>query len=292
MSETLDRGLTNSAARARRVFVVCNEAAGSVQPGDGARVRAMLAEAGFGDVAELDWPAGKDRLASVARDDLVVVLGGDGTARTVAEAARGNGPILVLLPGGTLNVLPHALYGELAWPEALAAALARGRVRRMSGGLANGKPFFVAAAFGAPTILARAREAARQGQFMRALRRLRHFTLRLFSLRLRARHDDTPPVKAEAIAVLCPSFSGSVERAPLEWVRFDARRLHDILRVGVKALTSAWRGDEAIEVQPCERGDIVSRGFIPAILDGEPQTFHGRVRIQTLRDGPRVLALD
>jgi len=60
----------------------------------------------------------------------------------------------------------------------------------------------------------------------------------------------------------------------------------------MRAVTDDWRNDEAIAVQLCKSGDIISRGFVPAILDGEPHTFHGRVRIETMRQGPRVLALD
>ncbi|MBI1252256.1 MAG: diacylglycerol kinase family lipid kinase [Alphaproteobacteria bacterium] len=279
--------------RAGRVFILCNESAGGVTAGDSARLEgALLHRFGCADVHELTLSDGPLDFSDLGPDDLCIVLGGDGTANAAAAAASGeDGPILVLLPGGTLNVLPHALYGERPWPEALEAALTRGEVRRLGGAAANGKPFFVAAVFGAPALLARAREAIRKGQFFSALRKLRHFIMRALMRRLRARADAGPPQKAEAIGVLCPSFAGRLEGDDLEWVRFDARSVHDFISLGWRTLTSSWRNDRSIDIQRCEGGDIVGRRLIPAILDGEPHAFHGRIRIEKLRDGPKVLAL-
>jgi diacylglycerol kinase family enzyme len=227
-----------------------------------------------------------------AKFDLMVVLGGDGTARAVAEQAPGNAPPLILLPGGTLNVLPRALYGELAWPDALTAALERGKVTRLSMGKANGEPFFVAAIFGAPTLLARVREAVREHEYGKAIRRARHFIKRAFVRGIRARPGDGAMRKAEAVGVLCPSFSGTVEGDDLEWVRLDAHSMIDLVRLGLRSMGEGWRNDAAIELHRCQRGDIVSLGLIPATLDGEPKTFVSRVRITFQRKGPRVIALE
>ncbi|MEJ0061118.1 MAG: diacylglycerol kinase family protein [Terricaulis sp.] len=224
--------------------------------------------------------------------DLMVVLGGDGTARSVAEQAPNNAPPLILLPGGTLNVLPRALYGELAWPEALSAALERGKLTRLSMGKANGEPFFVAAIFGAPTLLARVREAVREHEYGKAIRRARHFIKRSFARGIRARPGSGAMRKAEAIGVLCPSYSGKVEGDDLEWVRLDARSMIDLVRLGLRSMGEGWRNDPAIELHRCQRGDVVSLGLIPATLDGEPKTFVSRVRITFQRKGPKVIALE
>jgi len=276
-----------------RALVLCNEKAGSVAPGDGEKLRALLAAHGFSDIEMADCQALDSSAFKTAQShDVIVVLGGDGTARSAAEAAPDNSPPMILLPGGTLNVLPRALYGDLAWPEALAAALERGRVRRLVGGFANGAPFFVAAMFGAPTLLARAREAVREGKYISAIKRFRHFGKRAFARGLRARPERMKMRKAEAIGVLCPSYSGAVEGEHLEWVRLDTARLVDFVRVGLRALGPGWRDDPAVELRRCRQGDIVSLGVIPAVLDGEPRTFVSRVKITYNARGPRVLALD
>jgi diacylglycerol kinase family enzyme len=274
----------------RKALVLFNAKAGGVTEDDGARLAELVGDA----FAEHEFVGVEDlsRLMFRRNVDAIIVLGGDGTARAVAEFAPRDAPPLILLPGGTLNVLPRALYGERAWPEALAAALERGKVKRLAFGRANGEPFFVAAVFGAPTLLARAREAVREGKYLRAARRLRHYAQRAVTYPLRARPTGSRMRKAKAVGVLCPSFSGAVEGEDLEWVRLDASGIGDLLRLGLRAFGEGWRTDPAIDLRRCRSGDIVSLGLIPATLDGEPKTFVSRVRISFERKGPRVIALD
>lgn len=275
-----------------KALVLFNELAGSVGPGDRERLAEALEAAGVRDYALVGADRMSRRLFRRAGEfDVIIVLGGDGTARAAAELAPRNGPPLVLLPGGTLNILPRALYGELSWPEALAEALARGQVTRLTAGRANGEAFYVAALFGAPTLLAKAREAMREGRFLKAWRGFRFAMQRSFSRGLRARPDRQPMRRAEAIGVLCPAFSGGVTSDDLEWVRLDARHLLDLARVGLRSLTAAWRSDDSIEIGRCRSSDILSLGIIPATLDGEPRTYISRVRVTYDPNGPRVLAL-
>lgn len=281
-------------ARFKSALVLFNEKAGSVQPGDHEKLIRHLADAGIERYALVGADQISDVLFARAPDfDLVIVLGGDGTAQCAAALAPRDCPPLVLLPGGTLNILPHALYGQLAWPEALKAALERGVEKRMPAGTVNGERFFVAAMFGAPTVLARAREAAREGNFLKAVGRIRHFVKRAFMRRLRARHDQTKLRKTEAIGVLLPAFGGLLEgEKGLEWVRLDARHFIDLARVSMRALGEGWRKDPAVDISRCMSGDIAASGIIPATLDGEPRTYLSTVRIEYDPEGVRVLALE
>jgi diacylglycerol kinase family enzyme len=188
--------------------------------------------------------------------------------------------------------LPQALYGPLAWPEALSAALERGVIKRMPVGRANGSTFFVAAMFGAPTLLARAREAVREGKLITAFSRIRHFFRRAFMRPIRARCGDDKLRKTEAAAVLCPSFSGALGGKTMEFVRLDVRHLVDLARVSVRSLWAGWRNDSTVEVQHCDRADVYSYAAIPAALDGEPKMFFSHVAISYNPNGPRVIALD
>jgi diacylglycerol kinase family enzyme len=274
-------------------LVIFNEKAGSVAAADRDKLVEAVKAAGIEKYALLGPEKMSPRLFARVRDfDVVIVLGGDGTARNAAELMPRDGPPLVLLPGGTLNVLPRALYGELAWPQALQAALERGVVRRLGAAKANGVPFFVAAAFGAPALLARAREAVREGRFLAAIGRFRHALKRSFAHRLRAGCDGKRLRKAEAVAVLCAAFSGEVQSESLEWVRFDAKGALDLARLTLRAVTQSWRDDSTVEACQCSSGQIYSPGVIPAVLDGEPRTFLSSIKITYDAKGPRVLVLE
>lgn len=282
-----------SPARVKKALVLFNQKAGSVQPGDGERLLELVKAAGVEKYAVVSATRMTRKLFARAREfDAIIVLGGDGTARAAAALAPRDAPPLVLLPGGTLNILPKALYGDLAWPEALAAVLERGVERRMPAGLANGERFFVAAMFGAPTVLARAREAAREGDLPTAIGRVGSYFKRAFSRPVRARASRAPFQKAEAIGALLPAFSGGLKGEGLEWVHLKASHFVDLARVSVRALGEGWRSDNAVEIWPARTGDVVSLGMIPATLDGEPHNFFSRVRVRYDPNGVRVLALE
>ena len=80
--------------------------------------------------------------AATHKPEVLVVLGGDGTIRTAAEACAGTGTYLLPLPGGTLNVLPRALYGDSSWQEALKETLANPLTKELSAGRVGDKHVF------------------------------------------------------------------------------------------------------------------------------------------------------
>lgn len=274
-------------------LIFFNAKAGSVREGDRDKLIEALHAVGVNECTFVGVEhLSKHALRRAKNFDVIIVLGGDGTARSVAELIPRDAPPLLLLPGGTMNILPRALLGERAWPEALTEALERGTVKRLAAARANGTPFYVAAIFGAPTLLARAREAVREGKLWVAVKRLRVFMNRAFSRSLRARPGEEPMRKAEAVGVLCPSFTGNVDGDDVEWVSLDAKHLLDLARVSLRGLSEAWRNDPAVEIGRCKQGDILSLGIIPAVLDGEPRTFVSRVRVTYDRNGPRVLTIE
>jgi diacylglycerol kinase family enzyme len=297
-TETIAQAAAPERARAigsgAKALVFFNEKAGSVTAADREKLVEALAAADIGQYALIDAEKISRRLFKSAKDfDVIIVLGGDGTARAAAELAPRDGPPLILLPGGTLNILPHALYGNLPWPEALAAALDRGVVKKLPVGRANDEPFYVAALFGGTTQLVHVREAVREGKPLTAWRRLRIALKRSFNRSLRARTGLGRMRKIEAVGVLLPSFSGGIEADDLEWVRLDARHILDLARVSFRALTAGWRDDSAVEITRAKTGDIdAALGYIHATLDGEPRRFYARVHIKYDARGPRVLALD
>ena len=99
--------------------------------------------------------------------DLLIVIGGDGTILSAAEAFLGSRTVLAIVPGGTVNQLARDLGLSLD-PVAAVDQLAAGMVRRIDVGTVNGRAFLCTAVVGPLAKLQRYREEAR-GRFWATL---------------------------------------------------------------------------------------------------------------------------
>ena len=259
----------------RSIHVVVNLAAGRVGPDAVAETETILERHDRKAVIHCTEDGPLDSLLQAAMSqspDLLVVIAGDGTARAAAEAAGKSKSLLAPLPGGTMNMLPGALYGDRDWQTALDAILSDGRIRSVSGGTVDGHAFYVAAILGSPALWARAREAARSGRLRVAFQRAQLALGRAFSGRLRFTLDGARRQKAEALTLMCPLVSrGLDDDAPgLEAAALDPAGALDVFRLAFAAAAGSWRHDQAVAVSLCQRAYIWAGGPIPAILDGEP----------------------
>jgi diacylglycerol kinase family enzyme len=280
--------------RVRHVEAVVNCASGGVGRAAPGQMEEMLAAAGLRHRVVAPEPGELMRALSRAVDagpDLLVVLAGDGTARAAAELCGPKGPMLAPLPGGTMNMLPHAVYGDRAWPEALTAAL-EGEPRDLGGGEVDGRLFLVAAILGSPALWAPAREAARQRKLRLALLRAQRAFSRAFTGRLRYGLDSGSRGKAEAMIFMCPLASKVMhdDEPALEAAGVAPTGPGDALRLGLNAALGDWRRDPAVEVGRCRQARVWSSGRIPAILDGEPARLGHVVEIVFRPALARVLA--
>jgi diacylglycerol kinase family enzyme len=231
------------------------------------------------------------RVAVSSKPDLLILLAGDGTAAIAAELCGMDGPLLAPLAGGTMNMLPHALYGRRPWPEALRETLAHGRPQVVACGLAAGRPFYVAAILGAPALWAHAREAVRKRRFRLAFLRARHALTHAFSGSLRFTLDGGDRRKTQALTLMCPLVSRALDREQaLEAAALDPRGAADAFRLGLSTLFGRWRQDASVRVDLCTTGKAWARGRIPAILDGEPHRLESPVTIQFQAAGFRAFA--
>lgn len=120
-------------------MVVTNPAAGGASPGLADEV-AELCREWAPDTRPLWTEAPRHAVRLVAEavrereTAVVVVVGGDGTAREVAEglAAAGTGTALLTVPAGTGNSFHRAIWGDSPWRYGLDEfAAGRSRVRRL-----------------------------------------------------------------------------------------------------------------------------------------------------------------
>ncbi len=269
--------------RLGKVAAVLNAASGSVGPDAAERMKAIAATYGLELEPRSVQPSGiADALreAVAERPDALFVLAGDGTLGLAAELCGFDGPLIAGLPGGTMNMLPHALNGRRAWPEALTAILETGRVLDVSGGEVGGHTFYVAAILGAPALWADAREAVRKGKFKLAVLRARRALSRAFKGRLRFELDGGDRRKAEALTLMCPAVSqGLNEDVGLEAATLDPKGALEGFRLGFSTLVGGWRNDPSVSIQVITSGTAWAHGRIPVILDGEPRRMDSPVKL-------------
>jgi len=274
-----------------------NPASGGVGAQAAQELEALFAEFGLDHRVVTLAPRRAERGVRAALDagpDLVVVLGGDGTARLAAEMCGADGPIVAPLSGGTMNMLGRALYGETPWREALRRALADGQVRWVSGGEVGGRSFFCGALMGAPALLAPAREAIRA----RALRRAwRHAVLaqRKALISRLAYELEGQTGQGVAVSLRCPNVladpeapEGALRAAVLDPPDAD-EGVKAAVRLALRNFLGDWR-DDPNATAPCVRGRAWARTTIPIMLDGEIFRLGREVEFGFRRHAFRALA--
>lgn len=156
-----------------KVIALINTAASSVGPNGRLRIKGVLGELGLADaeIVMFDPDAASAQMAGlISREpDLLIVWGGDGTHRTALSIAGPGYGNLLLLPGGTMNLLTKWIHGHASWDTTLRTAVAGRTTRLLDAGRVGDALFFCALLAGAPARFAQAREDVRVGDFGRAM---------------------------------------------------------------------------------------------------------------------------
>jgi len=262
------------------VTAVVNAASGSVGPQAADALSQMLDARGL-DATVLS-PDPQDiaqavRQAVDTNPDLLIVLAGDGTARLAATLCGPKGPMIAPLPGGTMNLLPHALYGNRSWRDALNHAFDEGVDRMVAGGTVGGHPFYCSAILGSPALWARAREAVRKRKIVEAWSRAAHALSRAFTGDIHYSLDGGRRRTAESLVLICPLISKVMnDEVALEVAALEMHSAREVFRLAFNGLVSDWRRDPGVIDQFAQAGHVWARRSIPAILDGEIQRLdHG-----------------
>jgi diacylglycerol kinase family enzyme len=286
-------GLTPHVA-IKRVAVLVNALSGSVGPRAAGEVEKILDDYPISsEVITLDPGRFDEQIASALESapDVLFVLAGDGTARSVASRAGSNGPLVAPLPGGTMNMLPKALYGTADWKAALRKALEEGAPQYVAGGEIEGEAFYCAAILGAPALWAPAREAIRTGKISKAWSHARRALKRAFTGRLRYQLDAGRVTKTEALVLISPMISRALdEPVGLEAAAMDPHDTGQAFRLAATALFSDWRSDASVTTRPARRIDVRSRSKIPAVIDGEPLSLSADTTVRFVPKAFRALA--
>jgi diacylglycerol kinase family enzyme len=278
----------------RRVEIVVNPKSGGVGPKAAGECEALLERLGLeANIVEAEPPHVDTAIGAAleTHPDALVILAGDGTARTAACMAGVNGPLIAPLPGGTMNLLPRALYGTTDWKKALERALTEGLSRTVAGGEVDGRPFYVAAILGNPALWAPARESLREAKIRLAWLYAKRAARRAFSRRIRFEVDGREFRKGEALTLLSPLISKAMDDpVALEAAFLDLKNPGEAFRLGANSLFKDWRDDPSVEIFQAQTIRAWAKDPIPALLDGEPTELGREAEIRFLPVAFKALA--
>jgi hypothetical protein len=207
------------------------------------------------------------------RPDAVIVCGGDGTARTAIETLTPHGVPTAPLPGGTLNRLVSAVFGQ-SRTDKIVARIAEGTPSWIPAGAVGGHRFFVVSGFGAPMRLNGVREHIRAGRWADAWGAWRSATSDMFGPSLEiGRFGRQVSCAIIALGPIDSAFGlrpfssrGAFEVASALWPGWSSA-----LALAPFALAGGWRGRPGIVAGPAHAVALQGLGEgIPALLDGEP----------------------
>jgi diacylglycerol kinase family enzyme len=236
------------------------------------RAGIVESKAWCGDAEEMERSFAE---AAGQKMEVLIVLGGDGTIRTAAEACAEKGPYLIPLPGGTMNMLPRALYGDVSWEDALKNTLVAPSVKVLSGGRVADKQFFIAAIVGAPALWAEPRESIREGDIIDAIKKGSVAFQKMFERKVQYLISGEIKGEAEAVALICPLISEEMSDSEqaLEAAVIDVESAAEVIGLATAAAFGKWRDDRNILLTKTRRVGVQSSKDIPATLDGETVNF-------------------
>ena len=255
--------------------IIVNTKSGSSDDDSAGIIKEILVE--YGITAAHTWCGSSeglsDAFADVAKKDIdvLIVLGGDGTISSAAAQCTATGPILIPLPGGTMNILPKALYGTGSWQDILRAILTNPSVKRVSGGSVEGQRFYISAICGAPALWANAREALRDNAFGDVLAHSKVAIDHMFASKVSYDFGSGHTGSAEAITVTCPLVASELDEDQrlFQATVIDVNDAGDVLKLATAAAFGAWRELKNVEVVHTAGVMLSAEEDIPVILDGE-----------------------
>jgi diacylglycerol kinase family enzyme len=292
-----------------RIALVVNEAAGTASSTDLSlleeRVKQALpgTDVNVASVTPQDLETALDD-AFAQEPDVVVVFGGDGTARSAAKRALTTQVPIAPLPGGTMNVLSKLVFGHADLAQAI-QDLPTCRLTSLDVGVVGGEPFFLSAAFGFAGPLARLREVMRPPRRIREVMSSAFTTMRALGPSLRGgikwrragakwHHAQTLVVALGSMErVLTPEDEEMHTGERLQAAALRLKSFWDVAKLGGDAVRLGdWRELNQVTLVSARRVELELHSKRPlAVLDGEPVRLSHATEVTVNEGALRVLAV-
>ncbi|MEP7210301.1 MAG: diacylglycerol kinase family protein, partial [Alphaproteobacteria bacterium] len=220
--------------------------------------------------------------------------GGDGTLRSALAIAGAKTPNLLLLPGGTMNLLAKSIHGDHPWNQILANTIKSPRHIIIPAGDLNGERFYCAMLAGAPARFAEARESLRRGDIGNVVTGARVALEALQTIHLKARVGEGYQCADDRLPVT--SFIGAMVGPLVKNGRMEIAALTDTTTTGAlnvmwTSFLSDWRSAPGVKIVESDTLIIDSEedDAIPVILDGETIEAGSRIEVIFVEEAARCL---
>ncbi len=278
----------------KKIVAFVNLASGSVPRGGDEALGRVISELGYeADIIAFEKGDVKIALqhAIDQSPDYLIAWGGDGSINCALRLAGADGPAVLALPGGTMNLLHQRLHHDRTeWEDILVSALAEPEVASWAAGEVEGQRFYVAAMVGRLTCLSESRELFRKGAFLDAISAAAKNEVFDMESRLQLRSH------AGACIVSTEATAGAIvlagERRPrFEVAAIDPASQLDLVSVGFQSLLSGWRDAEDVSVETANAVTVedIHGDVIPATIDGEPCELAPVAEFRVIPKAARVL---
>lgn len=285
-------GGTSPAPEIRQVSVVINPLAGSVPEEAEARLQAVLDALGIKvrfEIMDHDCEEACER-ARAHDSDAFIVWGGDGTLACALNTLGPDGPPLLPLAGGTMNMLPKMVHDQVDDIEAcLRSVLQNPHIIELAAGEVEGRRFYVGALLGGLTRLAGPREALRKADIVRAVTELAETNAFGLDTPMHYRPDSGSGGKAQALGLFLSDQPG---RPGFDVLATAPENIFDLAGKGLAGLLTDWRDVEGVDRAFARRVTVeaLESTGIEATLDGEPASLPVIAEFRLIEGAARVLA--
>lgn len=280
-----------------KAIALFNPASGSVMADGAERLRTALEAAGVSgaELVEIDRSDCETQLKQLAdaKPDIFVVWGGDGTLRSALTTVGKTTPNLLLLPGGTMNLLTRSIHGEKTWEQVLSSVIAAPKRVTLPAGKVNSEFFYCAMLAGAPARFAEARESLRRGEFVKAASEAAAALETLGALHLNACYRDGYTFERSSLppTSVIGALVGPLARDhAMEIAALTEPTAGSALGVVWSSFISDWRNAQNITIVPARSLVIETEdGDIPVVIDGEAMDAGDRVQVSYIEEAAQCL---